>query len=375
MLIVIGAALAALVALYHARRSFRYSRDILERVRKLQDDNRRSSERVLDLMDRIRDVSDRARELMDRSTGLADRLRDIVTRTQDLPGGMPPVDSFTVAERSAARSWDALVTLRYVEAIKLLGSANRTERLGGIYALERIMRESEDDHAAVVQVLAAHVRHEAPGPGPEEAADMTHEHVQAALTVIGRRPAREERFSIDLARTDLRGAFLVDARLEGALLDSARLERANMVGARLARAFLVGAALDGAFLVDARLEGAHLVGARLERAHLVGARLDRAVLAGAFLERALLAGARLTGAHLEGADLRNADLDGADLSHAVGLRAEQLAAAVLFPSTRLPAELAGDKRVVARIEECEGRRGAVALPASASDGRAVVGVE
>ncbi|SFD21056.1 Pentapeptide repeat-containing protein [Streptomyces aidingensis] len=373
MLIVLGAGLAALIALYHARRSFRYSRDILERVRKLQDDNRRSSERVMDLMDRIRDVSDRARELMDRSASLADRLRDVLVRTEDLPAGaVPPAGVMTVAERGAARSWDALVTLRYVEAIKLLGSANRTERLGGIYALERIMRESEEDHAAVVQVLAAHVRHEAPAPGPEEAVDMAHEHVQAALTVIGRRPGREERFSIDLARTDLRGAFLVDARLDGALLDSARLERANMVGARLGRAFLVGAALDGAFLVDARLEGAHLVGARLERAHLVGARLDRAVLAGAFLERALLAGARLNGAHLEGADLRNADLDGADLSQAVGLRAEQLAAAVLLPSTRLPDELAGDERVMARVAECGRLRG---MMTPLVDGRAVAALE
>ena len=34
------------------------------------------------------------------------------------------------------------VTDRYVEAIKLLGSDNRTERLGGIHALQRIMHDS-----------------------------------------------------------------------------------------------------------------------------------------------------------------------------------------------------------------------------------------
>ncbi|MEU3094524.1 hypothetical protein ABZ690_06810 [Streptomyces sp. NPDC006967] len=34
------------------------------------------------------------------------------------------------------------VTDRYVEAIELLGSDNRTERLGGIHALQRIMHDS-----------------------------------------------------------------------------------------------------------------------------------------------------------------------------------------------------------------------------------------
>ncbi|WND32918.1 hypothetical protein RI578_00720 [Streptomyces sp. BB1-1-1] len=50
------------------------------------------------------------------------------------------------------------VTERYVEAIKLLGSGNLHERLGGIYSLKRIMNDSERDHRAVVEVLSAFVR-------------------------------------------------------------------------------------------------------------------------------------------------------------------------------------------------------------------------
>ncbi|ODA69303.1 hypothetical protein APS67_006541 [Streptomyces sp. AVP053U2] len=50
------------------------------------------------------------------------------------------------------------VTDRYVEAIKLLGSDNRTERLGGIYALQRIMHDSAKDHTTIVSVLAAYIR-------------------------------------------------------------------------------------------------------------------------------------------------------------------------------------------------------------------------
>ncbi|WP_228902001.1 hypothetical protein [Streptomyces sp. DH1] len=50
------------------------------------------------------------------------------------------------------------VTERYVEAIKLLGSGNLHERLGGIYSLERIMNDSERDHRTVIEVLSAFVR-------------------------------------------------------------------------------------------------------------------------------------------------------------------------------------------------------------------------
>ncbi|MDH6544046.1 hypothetical protein [Streptomyces sp. SPB4] len=44
------------------------------------------------------------------------------------------------------------------EAIKLLASERTVERLGGIHALERIMRDSAKDHFTVVKVLAAFAR-------------------------------------------------------------------------------------------------------------------------------------------------------------------------------------------------------------------------
>lgn len=37
-------------------------------------------------------------------------------------------------------------------------------RLGGIYALQRIMQDSVRDHSTVVSVLAAYVRQHAPSP-------------------------------------------------------------------------------------------------------------------------------------------------------------------------------------------------------------------
>ncbi|MFF2235740.1 pentapeptide repeat-containing protein [Streptomyces anulatus] len=203
---------------------------------------------------------------------------------------------------------DGQVTAHYVEAIKLLASERTVERLGGIYALERIMRDSAKDHLTVVEVLAAFVRDQVSVvPGTESApAELLDESVQAALTVLGRRPPVEEPFRIDLRRTDLRGADLQDARLERVRLAGARLEGANLIGAHLEKAWLRETQLGGVWLDRAHLEGAHLRGADLR-------------------------GASLKETHLKGTRLFNADL-----STAVGLTPDQLGEAVHDVETKLP---------------------------------------
>lgn len=161
---------------------------------------------------------------------------------------------------------DGQVTARYVEAIKLLASERAVERLGGIYALERIMRDSAKDHLTVVEVLAAFVRDQvsvSPDTELSPAADLE-ESVQAALTVLGRRPLLEEPFRIDLRRTDLRGADLQGARLERVRLAGARLQGANLIGAHLQEAWLREIQLGDAWLDGAHFEGAFLRGPTYE---------------------------------------------------------------------------------------------------------------
>jgi hypothetical protein len=53
------------------------------------------------------------------------------------------------------------ITERFTRAIDQLGSSELDVRLGGIYALERIGRDSRDDHPQVVEVLNAYVREHA----------------------------------------------------------------------------------------------------------------------------------------------------------------------------------------------------------------------
>jgi uncharacterized protein YjbI with pentapeptide repeats len=149
-----------------------------------------------------------------------------------------------------------------------------------------------------MEVLTAFVRERArwkddqpppvEGQSPKPSAD-----IQAILTVLGRRVIDEKwqellalAPTLDLSKTDLRGADLNEAHLEGAFLMKAHLERA----------FLRGAHLEGAFLGGAYLEGAYLVGAHLERATLKRAHLEKADLSEANLEKAFIDGAHLDGA-------------------------------------------------------------------------------
>ncbi|MFC9803355.1 MULTISPECIES: pentapeptide repeat-containing protein [Streptomyces] len=164
-------------------------------------------------------------------------------------------------------------TALYVDAIKLLAAKDTAdgsglaERLGGIYALERVMRDSGKDHRMVVQILAAFIRlhalrdsplvEEMSGRGPDEIPKPSDD-VQAALTVLGRRPEERDEGPIDLSNTDLSRANLAVGRFERADLSGTQLFGAILRGTKLR-----GARLSGAELVEAQLSGADLRGADL----------------------------------------------------------------------------------------------------------------
>ena len=83
------------------------------------------------------------------------------------------------------------VTERFSRAIDQLGSDKLDIRLGGVYGLGRLMRDSPADEANILEVLSAYVRDHAPAPrtpppGPTSSHPATD--IQAALTVLGHRP-------------------------------------------------------------------------------------------------------------------------------------------------------------------------------------------
>jgi Pentapeptide repeats (8 copies) len=220
------------------------------------------------------------------------------------------------------------VTDRYTKAIEQLGSDRVDVRIGGIYALERIARDSARDHPTVIEVLIAFIREHCREPwpladsgGPEQQRS-TRPDVQAAVTVIGRRDRGRD---IPGRLIFLHGVALVGANLVGSDLTSAVLMGADLTGATLIGAVLDGALLTEANLTNANLTDAHgrailfranLTSANLFNAHLADADLIEADLTNARLGNADLIGADLTGADLTGADLKAADLTGADLTDA-----------------------------------------------------------
>jgi uncharacterized protein YjbI with pentapeptide repeats len=225
------------------------------------------------------------------------------------------------------------ITERFTRAIDQLGQTDDDKldvRLGGIYALERIARDSKSDRGPIIEVLTAFLREHARWkPDDQEATPNASREpelsspvlprlradFQAVVTVLGRNNwAQRHRFNlseVDLRKAHLDGAHLQRADLEGANLKGAQLIGSYLEWANLQRADLEGANLDGAHLERVDLEGANLKDAQLIGSHLEWANLQRADLEGANLKEA-----NLWWAHLEGADLKEANLERAHLSFA-----------------------------------------------------------
>jgi hypothetical protein len=199
-------------------------------------------------------------------------------------------------------SREGQITDRFTKAIEQLGALDgsgepkREVRLGGIYALERIARDSARDDWVIMEVLTTYVREESPrksdlrtdqkmiqmlkrttampGDMPRVSVD-----IQAILNVLGRRELKYDRGRLDLHNTDLSGADLSNADLTKSNLShvdlrGARLSKADLTSANLTNAILGAVILRDTLLVDAILNGADLTLADLSDANMTGADLD-----------------------------------------------------------------------------------------------------
>ena len=231
-------------------------------------------------------------------------------------------ETATASRNQLKLSEQGQFTDRFTKAIDQLDNKKALAvRLGGLYALERIARDSPPDRATIAEVLCTYAR-SAPrskpparramntGPPITTAAEavtptanpaslaVRAPDVQAAVTILGRWRNRLGKPPpvLDLHNADLQGAILVGAELQGVILVGAQLQDANLAGAQL----------QDARLNDADLQDANLAGAQLQDARLNGAQLQRAILFGAQLQDAILFGAQLQDAILDTAELQGA---------------------------------------------------------------------
>ncbi|MFD4697781.1 pentapeptide repeat-containing protein [Streptomyces niveus] len=226
------------------------------------------------------------------------------------------------ARDERALTKEGQITDRYTAAVGNLGDDKMDVRMGGIYALQRIMQDSPRDHPTIGNVLAAYVRTHAAIPGTKEKRqeEDVPADIHAALTVlITRETAHDKSFVLDL-----QSVWLPNAEISGAtpwkfaitpqVRPNAALAQANLTGAHLPRAVLHAADLSGAAMESIVLRGADLSRANLSHASLSDADLSGVELSNANLSRARMVGADLSGVTLDNTDLTDADLRDSNLS-------------------------------------------------------------
>jgi Pentapeptide repeats (8 copies) len=252
-------------------------------------------------------------------------------------------ETLRVNQKTLETTQQGQITERFTKAVEQLGNKEQlTIRLGGIYALEQVAKDSDSHYWAVMEVLTAFVREQAPvtalppdkTSGERETKERPHERklpsdIQAILTVIGRRTRTYGKGGpkrLDLSYTNLQNATLSGTQLQDVFL----------LGAQLQGAYLGGAQLQAAWLEKAQLQAATLSGTQLQDANLRYAQLRSANLWYAQLRSATMKDAQLQGADLRGAQLQRAQLQGADLTAVKNLTQDQIDTACLDEHTQLP---------------------------------------
>ncbi|MBL3567406.1 pentapeptide repeat-containing protein, partial [Rhodovulum sulfidophilum] len=160
-------------------------------------------------------------------------------------------------------------------------------RIGAIYALERISRDSDSDHVNVMEILCAYIcenSHRPPSSQPpsrsedtdaakalSELTDLTD--VQTALTVLGRR-AESRRHLETAARYRLS-------------LSRCNLAKCDLSGADFSPAKFAGSNLNGAFLYRSRFRDCNFTSASMKRVQGYDSIFEGAVFENANLSQAI----------------------------------------------------------------------------------------
>jgi len=285
-------------------------------------------------------------------------------------------------------SSEGQVTNRFSTAVVLLKDDDSSVRLGGLYALERVAKDSPKDHSTIMEILAAYIRERsriqkekferdkiaaanrppAANALPEKAAinagaaNSNSEKnisvvtkiedlpppidVLTACEIISRRNTENDKkeFSFNFSGVNLKGAHFIKTSLRDSYFVYADLRAALFFESDLTNASLTGASLEAAYFVQAdltsaELDLANLNSADLDSANLEYANLDDSDLSNARLNEAGLRKASMDGANLKGARLVATDLRGADLAGCKNLEFEQLSVAIIDEATILPPDL------------------------------------
>jgi hypothetical protein len=132
----------------------------------------------------MRHMSLTPKDRLDAEGGLRSSLIQLI-------GGVVLIAGLYFTSRSFALTREGHLTDRYAKAIEQIGNENGDVRIGGIYALERIARDSDVDRMTTVEVLSSLIREHTRQSPDLPKVDNVEADVQAAITVLGRRSKAE----------------------------------------------------------------------------------------------------------------------------------------------------------------------------------------
>jgi hypothetical protein len=219
------------------------------------------------------------------------------------------------------------------KAIEQLGSESMEIRLGGIYTLERISRDSNKDFWTVIEILMAYIKRknfstdddilEPDNDFPPPLQKALPSDVLAALKIISRRIVSQDPYNlvIDLSQCNFNKICL----------EKAHFDRLNLSGASFKESDLANGHFLYADLSNANLSNADLSNSNFRYANLSDSNFQNAKLEGADFKKA-----KFNKTNLEGADISKAILRGADLSSTIGLIQTQIDLALTDSKTILP---------------------------------------
>jgi uncharacterized protein YjbI with pentapeptide repeats len=272
---------------------------------------------------------------------------DVRSSLLQLIGGSLLAVGLVYTARTVRLTREGHITDRYSSAIEQIGHDRRDVRIGGIFALERIARDSAPDRATVVAVLTAYVRTHTTSAPRTPKADRIDVDVQAALTVLGRRPGiPEETRRLDLTHCGLVGADL-SGNFDGALFLYSLLEQAVFTGGSLIGADLSFSKAKTVGVNGLSARGAHFVHAEFVHCWFIDSDLTGADFYGCDLSGSDMGqrygdggpespASRLNGARFTEAKLVATNLGGSDLSGVGGLTPDQLSESLTDANTVLP---------------------------------------
>jgi hypothetical protein len=202
---------------------------------------------------------------------------------------------------------------RFSQAISFLGSNNTEQKIGGIYTLEQIAKESPEEYlGTVIEVLSAFVRNaevdeiKVDVKKPEEKKG-TKGDKKTPKGKRGRKQKKEDDYQLK-PETQIAMTVLGRIRTEDNKKHWENLPGINLVGVKLR-----GVNITGANLTKAKLMEADLRDANLWRANFRGADLSQVNLTDAILMETDLFAANLILANLSDANLKDANLKDAYL--------------------------------------------------------------